>query len=183
VVLRTPQISEHAQHGPPSPTSSRSGGSFAERSPLAAAPLPPSGLSQGYASSETSSIERPARRRRTDPRPEFTMPSYGPPIPTLPPMPPSAPLPPSPYSMTPPRPPSASLHMGPERLPPIRFESQQHQQQQQQQYSQQDHGRDAPGPPGGPTYPPFGRLPHEGGWPNREPPGPPSGQPPEGSRR
>lgn len=76
VVARTPAISKHAA-GPPSPMSSRSAGSLADRSPMTQGRHMPS-LSQGYMS-EDSSIERPAQRRRTDERPEFSTPVYGPP--------------------------------------------------------------------------------------------------------
>ncbi|KAF4814658.1 hypothetical protein CGCSCA5_v007582 [Colletotrichum siamense] len=156
VVLRTP-LSDMA-NGPPSPTSSRSGGSMAETSPMAQAPIL-SHPQQGYASSE-SSVERPARRRRTDsaPTPEFSVPSYGTPVPqpgNLPPMQAGA------YGMMQ-RPPSTAP--GGERLPPLRA---------------MEGPFGAPGTepgmvqtPGGPMYPSYTRVPHETGFASR-PPGPP----------
>jgi hypothetical protein len=180
IVLRTPQISELAMAAAPSPTSSRSGGSFAERSPLVTAPHHPHGLAQGYASSETSSIERPTRRRRTDPQPEFTTPSYGPPAAAnLPPI--SGPS----YGMIPARPPSAQ--QGVERLPPLRT----------MEGPPPMPGSEPVQTPGAPTYPSYTRVPYESGWANRPsgpagpagppglpgfPPGPP-GPPPEGNQR
>ncbi|OHE98730.1 hypothetical protein CORC01_05996 [Colletotrichum orchidophilum] len=159
VVLRTP-LSDMA-NGPPSPTSSRSGGSMAETSPMAQAPMLPH-QSQGYASSEASSVERPTRRRRTDsaPPPEFSMPSYGTPIPqagNLPPM--QAPA----YSMMPQRPPSTAP--GGERLPPLRG--------MEGSYPGQESG---PGvSAGGPLYPSYTRVPHETGFASRSTGPPPAG--------
>ncbi|KAL0932045.1 uncharacterized protein CTRU02_212999 [Colletotrichum truncatum] len=167
VVLRTP-LSEMA-NGPPSPTSSRSGGSMAETSPLTQAPMLPHQQQQGYASSE-SSVERPTRRRRTDsaPTPEFSIPSYGTPVPqagNLPPMQAAA------YGMMQQRPPSAAP--GGERLPPLRA---------------MEGPFGAPGPDsgmvttaggGGPMYPSYTRIPHETGFASR-PPGPPPHHGPHG---
>ncbi|KAF9872658.1 hypothetical protein CkaCkLH20_09837 [Colletotrichum karsti] len=166
VVLRTP-LSEMA-NGPPSPTSSRSGGSMAETSPMTQAPiLPPHHQQQGYASSE-SSVERPTRRRRTDsaPTPEFSVPSYGTPVPqpgNLPPMQAGA------YGMMQ-RPPSTTP--GGERLPPLRA---------------MEGPFGGPGPdlggmvttPGGPMYPSYTRVPHETGFASRPSgPSPPHGHHP-----
>ncbi|WYZ40741.1 hypothetical protein EsH8_IV_001082 [Colletotrichum jinshuiense] len=163
VVLRTP-LSDLA-NGPPSPTSSRSGGSMADTSPLGQAPmLPHQSQQQGYASSEASSVERPTRRRRTDSAatPEYSAPSYGTPISqagNLPPM--QAPA----YSMMPQRPPSTAP--GGERLPPLR-------------------AMEGPfGGPGsdqgpgvtaaGPFYPSYTRVPHETGFASRTGGPPPGG--------
>ncbi|KAJ4158489.1 uncharacterized protein LMH87_009012 [Akanthomyces muscarius] len=87
VVLRTPAISQHAS-GPPSPISTRSVNSYADHSPLGSQPRLLHTPSQGYRS-ESSSVERPAQRRRTDDRPEYSV-NYstqpGPPPTTLPPL-------------------------------------------------------------------------------------------------
>ncbi|KAF6838739.1 hypothetical protein CPLU01_02272 [Colletotrichum plurivorum] len=167
VVLRTP-LSDLA-NGPPSPTSSRSGGSMTGTSPLTQAPMlphQPQQQQQGYASSDASSVERPTRRRRTDsaPTPEFSMPSYGTPVPQpghLPPMQAAA------YGMMQQRPPSTTP--GGERLPSLRA--------MEGPYgvpgSDMGHGP-APGGPGGPMYPSYTRVPHETGFASRTP-GPPPG--------
>lgn len=157
IVYRTPGISELAYQGPPSPTTSRSGASFAERSP--AVPPPSHVPSVGYGAADPMTGERASRRRRTDPQVEFTTPSYGPVPGTLPPMAPaySAPL-------SQPGTPSAVAHNP--RLPPLRL--------------------DHPGAPGtadpgsattpGQGYSPYKREPYESGWATR-PSGPPdSGQ-------
>ncbi|KAK8142135.1 hypothetical protein G3M48_009287 [Beauveria asiatica] len=87
IVLRTPAISQHAS-GPPSPVSTRSTNSYAGLSPMGGQPPPLHTPSQGYLS-EASSVERPAQRRRTDDRPEYST-NYstqsGPPPTSLPPM-------------------------------------------------------------------------------------------------
>ncbi|KAK2020513.1 hypothetical protein LX32DRAFT_318583 [Colletotrichum zoysiae] len=171
VVLRTP-LSDMA-NGPPSPTSPRSGGgSMAETSPLTQAPMLPHQSQQqqqqqqqqqhGYASSDASSVERPARRRRTESAqtPEFSMPSYGTPAPqtgNLPPM--QAPA----YGMMPQqRPPSTTP--GGERLPPLRV--------MEGSYPGSDAGPHMAAGGGGPMYPSYARVPHETGFASRTP-GPP----------
>ncbi|KAI5867989.1 hypothetical protein GGS23DRAFT_6030 [Durotheca rogersii] len=73
IVYRTPGISELAYQGPPSPISTRSGGSFPERSPLAPNPPPPPMPAYGAADPITG--ERATRRRRTDSQLEYS-PSY-----------------------------------------------------------------------------------------------------------
>ncbi|CAI4217867.1 unnamed protein product [Parascedosporium putredinis] len=72
IVLRTPGISESALTGPRSPpTSNFSLGGFPDQAQMSRAGPPPNmPTSHGYASSETSSIERPTRRRRTDQTPD-----------------------------------------------------------------------------------------------------------------
>ncbi|TDZ29314.1 hypothetical protein C8035_v011359 [Colletotrichum spinosum] len=155
VVLRTP-VSDMA-NGPQSPTSSRSGGSMAETSPMTQAPMLPhqSQQRQGYASSE-SSVERPPRRRRTDsaPTPEFTIPSYGHPVPqagNLPPMQAAA------YGMMPQRPPSTTPG---ERLPPLRT--------MENPFRGHSHEPGlAASHPSGPMYPSYTRVPHETGFASR----------------
>ncbi|KZL65179.1 transcription factor bZIP protein [Colletotrichum tofieldiae] len=153
VVLRTP-LSDMA-NGPPSPTSSRSGGSMAETSPLTQAPmLPHQSQQHGYASSEASSVERPTRRRRTESAqtPEFSMPSYGTPVPqagSLPPM--QAPA----YGMMQQRSPSTAP--GGERLPPLRV--------MEGSYPGSDAGPSVSA--GGPLYPSYTRVPHETGFASR----------------
>ncbi|KAK1579469.1 uncharacterized protein LY79DRAFT_522597 [Colletotrichum navitas] len=167
VVLRTP-LSDMA-NGPPSPTCSRSGGSMAETSPLTQAPMLPHQPQQqqqqqqhGYASSEASSVERPARRRRTESAqtPEFSMPSYGTPVPqtgNLPPL--QAPA----YGMMPQRPPSTAP--GGERLPPLRV--------MEGSYPGSDVGPNVTAGGGAPMYPSYARVPHETGFASRTagPPG------------
>ncbi|ORY69568.1 uncharacterized protein BCR38DRAFT_88206 [Pseudomassariella vexata] len=89
LVYRTPSISEFAYQGLPSPTTSRPGGSFPDRSPLApVAPVaPPTPLPPvTYGQVDPTTGERPARRRRTDPQVEFTTPTYASGIGTLGPM-------------------------------------------------------------------------------------------------
>ncbi|KAH7303585.1 hypothetical protein B0I35DRAFT_485067 [Stachybotrys elegans] len=81
IVARTPSIGEQAA-GPPSPPVSRITGSFSGKSPTMHHQQRPT-TSHGY-SSESSSIERPAQRRRIDDRPEFSIPSYGAPQPGAP---------------------------------------------------------------------------------------------------
>lgn len=70
IVLHTPAISQHAS-GPPSPISARSVNSYADHSPLGGQSRLLHTPSQGYRS-KSSSVERPAQRRRTDDRPEYS---------------------------------------------------------------------------------------------------------------
>ncbi|TQN65272.1 hypothetical protein CSHISOI_10153 [Colletotrichum shisoi] len=155
VVLRTP-LSDMA-NGPPSPTSTRSGGSMAETSPLTQPPmLPHQSQQQGYASSEASSVDRPTRRRRTDSAqtPEFSMPSYGTPGPqagNLPPL-----QAPASYGMMPQRSPSTAP--GGERLPPLRT-------MEGSPFTGSDSGPSVSS--GGPLYPSYTRVPHETGFASR----------------
>ena len=116
VVSHTPSISDHA-NGPPSPESVQSYVSYGDRSPLSSHEM--ATPSQGYASEASSTIERPSQRRRTEERPEFTMPVYGTPN-SGPPV--SLPNPSgSVYGgPPPPRPGSASSVGSMERLPPLR---------------------------------------------------------------
>ncbi|KAM4057122.1 Basic-leucine zipper (bZIP) transcription factor [Hirsutella rhossiliensis] len=113
IVARTPGIHQHAG-GPASP-SEQGSDSHAERSPGQHAHMPTP--SQGYAS-DPSSAERPAQRRRTDDRPDFSTPVYGasvgPPPPVL------ASLPGASGYGGPVRPPSAASSGSGERLPPLR---------------------------------------------------------------
>lgn len=165
IVYRTPGIRELADQGPPSPTSTRSGGSLggslggsfaAESSNLGFQPVAPA--HPPPFSSGDPSMERPARRRRTDPAPEFTTPTYGTPTQmpsTLPPITQSA------YGLTTSSPhPSASP--GSARLPPLRLD-------QPGVSPTSEH----PPLPGGPPpqlplpsgqYTQYGRAPHETGW-------------------
>lgn len=165
IVYRTPSIRELADQGPPSPTSTRSGGSLGgslggsfatESGNLGFAPVPP-GHPPPFTSGDPS-MERPTRRRRTDPAPEFTTPTYGTPIQmpsTLPPITQSA------YGLTTPSPhPSASP--GSARLPPLRLD--------QPGVSPTSENPPLPGgpPPQLPLpsgqYTHYGRAPHETGW-------------------
>ncbi|PKS10207.1 hypothetical protein jhhlp_001957 [Lomentospora prolificans] len=161
IVLRTPGISESAHAGPRSPpTSTFTLGGLPDQTQMPRVPpasnIPPS---HGYASSETSSIERPTRRRRTDQTPDAGPLSYVQ-------QPQGHGLPPisgAPYGMPPSRPPSASSSG--EILPPIRgMES------------------GVPHEPGAPTsssapYYSAHRAPYESGWAHRQ------GVPPEGGQR
>ena len=115
IVGRTPSISENAAGPPSPPASTRPTGFFTEESPLlqqshAAA------SSQGYAS-DASSVERPAQRRRTEDRTDYSVHAYavpggGQPM-ALPPMQSQA------YGV-PPRPHSAASSASMDRLPPLR---------------------------------------------------------------
>ncbi|KAI0014086.1 hypothetical protein F4779DRAFT_206008 [Xylariaceae sp. FL0662B] len=148
IVYRTPGISELAFQGPPSPISTRSGGSFAERSPLAPAPPPPPMHPYGVADPITG--ERATRRRRTDPQLEFIGQPYGPGQTTLPPIPPSS------YGtpLSQPGTPSAAARTS--RLPPLRLD--------------QPAGPPTTGPSTSSTpvqsFPPFKRE-YESGWATR----------------
>ena len=157
-----PKMREIAESGPPSPSSTRSGGSFAESSPMSVPSLPQPGPSAipTYVT-DPSSHERPARRRRTDPSPalEFHTPSYGPAAPgtSLPPIPPHAgySMAPSPLSGSP----------GNQRLPPLRMDpssvspTSEHPPGLPTPMGPTHH---PPGPPP-PPYPPYTR-PYETGW-------------------
>ncbi|EQL03143.1 hypothetical protein G6O67_003247 [Ophiocordyceps sinensis] len=111
IVARTPGIHQHAG-GPASP-SEQGSDSHTERSPGQHSQMPTP--SQGYAS-DPSSVERPAQRRRTDDRPEFSAPVYGA---SVGPPPPTLASGASGYGV-PVRPPSAASSGGGERLPPFR---------------------------------------------------------------
>ncbi|KAF7536683.1 hypothetical protein G7Z17_g13009 [Cylindrodendrum hubeiense] len=117
IVSQTSGIS-HMAAGPSSPASARSS-SYAERSPLMSASHI-SMQSQGY-QGDPSSGERPTQRRRTDDRPEFSMPIYSTPGGVHPGASPGA-LPPmqAPSYGVPSRPTSAASSTGGERLPPLR---------------------------------------------------------------
>ncbi|KAK0738384.1 hypothetical protein B0T18DRAFT_394683 [Schizothecium vesticola] len=137
IVARTPGMGEWADRAP-SPTRSRSVGSYAaENSPLPApAPAPPLPPPHAHPFShpqplahphpppssynDPSMMERPARRRRTDsdPHPQLGTPSYRPNTPSS--LPPPIPSAPSAYGI--PSSPRLSLSPGIARLPPIRFE-------------------------------------------------------------
>lgn len=83
IVKRTPSIRDLADQCPPSP-SSRSTGSFAAEN----SPMPTPSHPQPAHVRDASPHGRPARRRRIDPAPEFSGPSYGPlPPSSMPPMP------------------------------------------------------------------------------------------------
>ncbi|KAH7162304.1 hypothetical protein B0J13DRAFT_580075 [Dactylonectria estremocensis] len=117
IVSQTPGIN-HLAAGPSSPASARSS-SYAERSPLMAAPHV-SMSSQGYPG-EPSPGERSAQRRRTDDRPDYPMSMYSTPGGVHPGASPGA-LPPmqTPSYGVPSRPTSAASSTGGERLPPLR---------------------------------------------------------------
>ncbi|KAI8966823.1 hypothetical protein F5Y11DRAFT_5223 [Daldinia sp. FL1419] len=149
IVYRTPGISELAYQGPPSPISTRSGGSFADRSPLASnqptLPMPP------YGSADPVTGERAARRRRTDPQLDYNhSPSYGVVQTNLPSM--SQPVH-TPLSQ--PGTPSSMARTS--RLPPLRLD--------------QPAGTPSTGPPTSGTpvqaFPPYKREPYETGWATR----------------
>lgn len=166
IVLRTPGISESAHAGPRTPPNSALPLGFPDQAqmPRVPPPPPPANIppSHGYASSETSSIERPTRRRRTDHTPDSGPLSYVPQpqahsLPSI-----SGP----PYGMPPSRPPSASSTG--EILPPIRgIEG-----------SAAAHEPGVPPPPG-PSAPYYSlnRMPYESGWAHRQ------GGPSEGGQR
>ncbi|KAF4981337.1 hypothetical protein FZEAL_2822 [Fusarium zealandicum] len=111
IVAQTPSIAGHAA-GPSSPTFQTSI-SYADPSAYGSGP-------QGYGG-DPSTGERPAQRRRTEDRPEFSIPSYGSPASGHPGASPSG-LPPmqgSGYGSQS-RPSSAASSSGGERLPPLR---------------------------------------------------------------
>lgn len=169
LVLRTPEIREHAERGPPSPRSMRSvapvgrqaESSFAS-SFTSAGGNPPSlspPTTQSHPPPYSGDLERPTRRRRTDPpaadfgnapypmRPAQT-PSTLPPIVTQ-----------GLQGFSPPiasAPPSA-------RLPPLRFDQPLSSPTAAQ--APGSFGQQAPPPPPLQTqFPPYGRPPHETGW-------------------
>ncbi|OTB20266.1 hypothetical protein K445DRAFT_17551 [Daldinia sp. EC12] len=147
IVYRTPGISELAYQGPPSPISTRSGGSFAERSPLASnqptLPMP------AYGSADPATGERAARRRRTDSQLDYN-PPYGVAQTNLPSM--SQPVH-TPLSQ--PGTPSSMARTS--RLPPLRLD--------------QPAGTPSTGPPTSGTpvqsFPPYKREPYETSWATR----------------
>lgn len=163
IVLRTPTIREHAEQGPPTPRPTHStvplggagessfGGSFTGGGvPAAASPVG----AQQHPPPYSGDLERPTRRRRTDPTSEF--PSV--PYPMRPAQPPST-LPPIMTGYTSPvasAPPSA-------RLPPLRFD-------QSSSPITTTHTPGGFGPPSVPPpplhahSPPYARPPHETGW-------------------
>lgn len=164
IVLRTPGISESALTGPRSPpTSNFSLGGFPDQAQMSRAGPPPNiTTSHGYASSETSSIERPTRRRRTDQTPDTgamtaTYAHQPPQGHGLPPI--AAPS----YGLPPSRPPSASSTG--ETLPPIRGLE-----------GGPPHETGAHAGPPGPYYPGH-RAAYESGWAHRQ------GGPSEGNQR
>ncbi|KAI2623841.1 hypothetical protein GGS26DRAFT_210859 [Hypomontagnella submonticulosa] len=147
IVYRTPGISDLAYQGPPSPLSTRSGGSFAERSPLTS--HPPALPMPSYGSADPSTGERAARRRRTDPQLDYS-PSYGPTQTNLPSM-----SQPTHTPLSQPGTPSAIARTS--RLPPLRLD--------------QPAGTPSTGPSTSSTpvqsYPPYKREPYETGWATR----------------
>ncbi|KAL7626304.1 hypothetical protein AAE478_003075 [Parahypoxylon ruwenzoriense] len=146
IVYRTPGISELAYQGPPSPISTRSAGSFPERSPLAPNPTPLPMPTYGAADPVTG--ERATRRRRTDPQLEYS-PSYAAQtgLPSIP-QPIHTPL-------SQPGTPSAAGRTS--RLPPLRLD--------------QPAGTPTTGPSTTSTpvqsFPPYKREPYETGWATR----------------
>uniref|UniRef100_A0A0D2YCV5 BZIP domain-containing protein n=1 Tax=Fusarium oxysporum (strain Fo5176) TaxID=660025 RepID=A0A0D2YCV5_FUSOF len=113
IVAQTASISSLAA-GPPSPTISISN-SYAETGSLA------SGPSGSMSYGDILSNERPAQRRRTDDRPEYSVPPYGSPASGHPSASPSG-LPPMPMAGYggPSRPSCAASSASGERLPPLR---------------------------------------------------------------
>jgi len=156
----TPGMREIADSGPPSPMSTaRSGGSFAtENSPMAASLQPQNPSLPSYVTEPSTTHERPARRRRTEPSPalEFSIPSYGSPMgATLPPIPSSG------FAVAP-SPLSAGAAGGGQRLPPLRMH-------QPSLSPTSEHPPSLPpaptAPPGPPSqFPPSSRPPYETGW-------------------
>ncbi|KAH8894820.1 hypothetical protein GQ53DRAFT_63463 [Thozetella sp. PMI_491] len=179
LVAQTPGISEYAERAPPSPTrSSRSAESFpADNSPLAgpsATVHHPQHLGHPHPPPfDPLAAERPARRRRTDPEPHFTTPSYGPPT-TLP------PIPAQPYGVSSSPHPSPHGSAGSARLPPLRFDQPSPSPEYQLPPST---GHSAPSLPPPPVplsqqphhsqYPAWSRPPQETGWATEPPRGPP----------
>lgn len=150
IVYRTPGISELAYQGPPSPISTRSAGSYAERSPMAsnqpALPMP------SYGAADPMTGERATRRRRTDPQLEYS-PSYATVPASLPPMSQSSHTP-----LSQPGTPSSMARTS--RLPPLRLD--------------QQPGTPTTGPSTASTpvqsFPPYKREPYETGWATRSNP-------------
>lgn len=186
LIARTPGISDWADRGPPSPTPSRAGGSFAvENSPHIGQPPPqpqpqphqqphpqPYVQTHSHAHShpiphphpppsaygDPAMLERPARRRRTESEPQLATSNYGPNTSTsLPPIPTQG------YSI----PPSPRLGgaAGAARLPPLRrFD-------QPAPISQTppptSNGPHPPPPSQGPAdshYPSYGKAAYGAGW-------------------
>ncbi|KAI8626923.1 hypothetical protein F5Y19DRAFT_195006 [Xylariaceae sp. FL1651] len=118
IVYRTPTVSELAYQGPPSPDSTRSGGSFAERNSHGSGPPPPPPVPMAYGAADPATGERSSQRRRTDPHPqvEFSNASYGSAPTSLPPI----PAPGYTTSISQPGTPSTGHH--PPRLPPLRLD-------------------------------------------------------------
>ncbi|KAI0180478.1 hypothetical protein GGR52DRAFT_246451 [Hypoxylon sp. FL1284] len=147
IVYRTPGISELAYQGPPSPLSTRSGGSYAERSPLA--PNQSALSMPSYGAADPMTGERATRRRRTDPQLEYS-PSYVATQTTLPPMSQSAHTP-----LSQPGTPSSMARTS--RLPPLRLD--------------QQPGTPTTGPSTTNTpvqsFPPYKRESYETGWATR----------------
>ncbi|KAI1393434.1 uncharacterized protein F4822DRAFT_12789 [Hypoxylon trugodes] len=158
IVYRTPGISELAYQGPPSPISTRSGGSFAERSPLGS--NPPSLPMPSYGATDPMTGERAARRRRTDPQLDYS-PSYATVQTSLPSMPQPTHTP-----LSQPGTPSAMARTS--RLPPLRLD--------------QPAGTPStvPSASGTPvqSFAPYKREPYETGWATR-----PSAPPHDPSQR
>ncbi|CAJ2506409.1 Uu.00g005390.m01.CDS01 [Anthostomella pinea] len=151
IVYRTPGTSELAFQGPPSPNSARSGGSFAERSPLVPATRPPTSMPiQQYGAADPTTGERASRRRRTDSQLEYSSHAYGSTPSTLPPI----HQPSYPTTLSQPGTPSAGA---PPRLPPLR--------------SDPPSGTPTTAPSATNTpvqgYTPFKREPYESGWATR----------------
>lgn len=184
LVSRTPELREHAERGPSSPRSARGGaapggrtgegpgafaGSFAATGSGHPSATSPSGSStqQQHPPPYSGDLERPTRRRRTDPpSADFGAAEFGStPYPMRPAQTPST-LPPivtqglqgfpAPNSSAPP---SA-------RLPPLRFDQPSASPTALQAPGgfgqQQSHPQQAPPPQT--QFPPYGRPPHEMGW-------------------
>lgn len=166
IVSRIPEIREHAERGPPSPRSSRVaisqarpaessfGSSFAAGgNPPTASPSP---MQSQHPPPYSGELERPTRRRRTDP--------------------PAADLGSAPYPMRPAQPPSTLPPIATQgfstpiasappsaRLPPLRFD--QHSTSPTTAQGPGGYAGSSPGqPPVQAQFPPYGRQPHETGW-------------------
>lgn len=168
IVLRTPEIREHAERGPPSPRSTRSAtsiglpteGSFSASfgAPGGNPPSLSPSSTQSHPPPYSGDLERPTRRRRTDP--------------------PAADFGSSPYPMRPAQPPSALPPIVTQglqgftappvsgaptaRLPPLRFD-----QPLSSPTSTQAPGsfvQQVAGPAPQTQYLPYGRQSHETGW-------------------
>lgn len=167
IVLRTPEIREHAERAPPSPRSSRPAAPLSRPGDRSFA----SSFMGGSSSPSTSptgppqhpppysgDLERPTRRRRTDP--------------------PSAEFGTSPYPMRPAHPPStlppiitqgfgAPIASAPPsaRLPPLRFDQPASVPSPTAAQTPGAFGTQPPAPPPLQTqFSPYGRPPHEMGW-------------------